>query len=79
MKKPIPIPARVALNASARGRAPAMIRRVVGKTVPRGQVNPPNFAQALFQGAGVIFKKGRVLRKVPAAKMADELVAEILK
>lgn len=53
---------------------------VMGCTVNGpGEAKEADIGLACGRGSGVIFKGGKVLRKVPAAKMADELISEILK
>jgi (E)-4-hydroxy-3-methylbut-2-enyl-diphosphate synthase len=44
-----------------------------------GEAREADIGLACGRAGGVIFKKGKVLRKVPAARMADELIAEIRK
>ena len=44
-----------------------------------GEAREADIGLACGRGFGVIFKRGKVLRKVPAAKMADALIAEVLK
>ena len=44
-----------------------------------GEAKEADLGLACGRGHGVIFKKGQVLRKVPVARMADELIAEIRK
>jgi (E)-4-hydroxy-3-methylbut-2-enyl-diphosphate synthase len=53
---------------------------VMGCTVNGpGEAKEADIGLACGRGGGVIFKKGKVLRRVPAARMADDLIAEILK
>jgi (E)-4-hydroxy-3-methylbut-2-enyl-diphosphate synthase len=53
---------------------------VMGCTVNGpGEAKEADIGLACGRAGGVIFKKGKVLRKVPAARLADELIAEILK
>jgi (E)-4-hydroxy-3-methylbut-2-enyl-diphosphate synthase len=53
---------------------------VMGCTVNGpGEAKEADIGLACGQGSGVIFKAGRVLRKVPPSKMADEFIAEVLK
>lgn len=53
---------------------------VMGCTVNGpGEAKEADIGLACGRGGGVIFKRGRVLRKVPAARLADEFIAEILK
>jgi len=53
---------------------------VMGCTVNGpGEAKDADIGLACGRGGGVIFKRGRVLRKVPAAKMADALIAEVKK
>ncbi|HDT12942.1 MAG TPA: flavodoxin-dependent (E)-4-hydroxy-3-methylbut-2-enyl-diphosphate synthase [Candidatus Aminicenantes bacterium] len=52
---------------------------VMGCTVNGpGEAKEADIGLACGRGSGVIFKKGRVLRKVAASRMADELIAEVL-
>ncbi|NTU51973.1 MAG: flavodoxin-dependent (E)-4-hydroxy-3-methylbut-2-enyl-diphosphate synthase, partial [Candidatus Aminicenantes bacterium] len=44
-----------------------------------GEAKEADIGLACGRGGGVIFKNGKVLKKVPAAKMADEFIYEILK
>ena len=60
-------------------RAPLTVA-VMGCTVNGpGEAKEADIGLACGRGGGVIFKKGKVLKKVPAARMAAELIAEILK
>ncbi len=53
---------------------------VMGCTVNGpGEAKEADIGLACGRGGGVIFKKGKVLRKVPAARMADEFISEVLK
>jgi len=53
---------------------------VMGCTVNGpGEAKEADLGLACGRDGGVIFKGGKVLRKVPAARMAAELIAEILK
>jgi (E)-4-hydroxy-3-methylbut-2-enyl-diphosphate synthase len=53
---------------------------VMGCTVNGpGEAKEADIGLACGKGGGVIFKKGKVLRKVPASRMADEVISEILK
>lgn len=53
---------------------------VMGCTVNGpGEAKDADIGLACGRGGGVIFKKGRVLKKVRASRMADELIAEIQK
>jgi (E)-4-hydroxy-3-methylbut-2-enyl-diphosphate synthase len=53
---------------------------VMGCTVNGpGEAKEADIGLACGRGGGVIFRKGRVLRKVPAARLADEFIAEILR
>jgi (E)-4-hydroxy-3-methylbut-2-enyl-diphosphate synthase len=53
---------------------------VMGCTVNGpGEAKEADIGLACGRGSGVIFKAGKVLRKVPASKMADALIAEVLK
>ena len=60
-------------------RAPLTVA-VMGCTVNGpGEAKDADIGLACGRAGGVIFKKGRVLKKVRASRMADELIAEILK
>ncbi len=53
---------------------------VMGCTVNGpGEAKEADIGLACGRGGGVIFKRGKVLRKAPASRMADELIAEILR
>ena len=53
---------------------------VMGCTVNGpGEAKEADIGLACGRGSGVIFKGGKVLRKVPAARMADGFIAEVLK
>jgi (E)-4-hydroxy-3-methylbut-2-enyl-diphosphate synthase len=53
---------------------------VMGCTVNGpGEAKEADIGLACGRGGGVIFKKGKVLRKVPSARLADELIAEVLR
>ncbi len=53
---------------------------VMGCTVNGpGEAKEADIGLACGRDGGVLFKGGKVLRKVPAARMADELIAEIAK
>jgi len=53
---------------------------VMGCTVNGpGEAKEADIGLACGRGGGVIFKKGKVLRKVPASRMAGELIAEVRK
>ena len=53
---------------------------VMGCTVNGpGEAKAADIGLACGRESGVIFRKGKLLRRVPAARMADELIAEILK
>ncbi len=53
---------------------------VMGCTVNGpGEAKEADIGLACGKGGGVIFKKGKVLRKVPASKMAEAIIAEIQK
>jgi (E)-4-hydroxy-3-methylbut-2-enyl-diphosphate synthase len=53
---------------------------VMGCTVNGpGEAKEADIGLACGRGGGVIFKKGKVLRKVPARRMAEEFIAEVLK
>jgi len=60
-------------------RAPLTVA-VMGCTVNGpGEAKEADLGLACGRGSGVIFKGGKVLRKVAASRMADELIAEVLK
>jgi (E)-4-hydroxy-3-methylbut-2-enyl-diphosphate synthase len=60
-------------------RAPLTVA-VMGCTVNGpGEAKEADIGLACGRGGGVIFKKGKVLKKVAAARMTDELIAEVLK
>ncbi len=53
---------------------------VMGCTVNGpGEAKEADIGLACGRGGGVIFKKGKLVRRVPAARMADELIAEVQK
>ncbi|MBP1661192.1 MAG: 1-hydroxy-2-methyl-2-(E)-butenyl 4-diphosphate synthase [Candidatus Aminicenantes bacterium] len=53
---------------------------VMGCTVNGpGEAKEADIGLACGRGGGVIFKKGKILRKVPASRLADEFIAEVLK
>jgi (E)-4-hydroxy-3-methylbut-2-enyl-diphosphate synthase len=53
---------------------------VMGCTVNGpGEAKEADIGLACGKGSGVIFKKGKVLRKVPASRMASDLISEIQK
>ena len=53
---------------------------VMGCTVNGpGEAKEADIGLACGRDGGVIFKGGKVLRKVPAARMADEFISELLK
>ena len=53
---------------------------VMGCTVNGpGEAKAADIGLACGRESGVIFRKGKLLRRVPAARMADELIAEIVK
>jgi (E)-4-hydroxy-3-methylbut-2-enyl-diphosphate synthase len=53
---------------------------VMGCTVNGpGEAKEADIGLACGKGGGVIFRKGKLLRKVPASKMAEALIAEIQK
>jgi (E)-4-hydroxy-3-methylbut-2-enyl-diphosphate synthase len=53
---------------------------VMGCTVNGpGEAKEADIGLACGHGGGVIFKRGKLLRKVPASRMADELISEIQK
>lgn len=60
-------------------RAPLTVA-VMGCTVNGpGEAKEADIGLACGRGGGVIFRKGKVLRKVPASRMADDFIAEILR
>jgi (E)-4-hydroxy-3-methylbut-2-enyl-diphosphate synthase len=60
-------------------RAPLTVA-VMGCTVNGpGEAKEADVGLACGRGGGVLFRKGRVLRKVPASRMAEALIAEVLK
>jgi (E)-4-hydroxy-3-methylbut-2-enyl-diphosphate synthase len=60
-------------------RAPLTVA-VMGCTVNGpGEAKEADIGLACGRGSGVIFKGGKVLRKVPASRMADALISEVLK
>ena len=66
-------------RAVGRLRVPLTVA-VMGCTVNGpGEAREADVGLACGRGSGVIFKKGRLLRRVPGARMADELAAEVLK
>ena len=53
---------------------------VMGCTVNGpGEAKEADIGLACGRGGGVIFRKGKLLRKVPASRMAAELISEVLK
>jgi len=53
---------------------------VMGCTVNGpGEAKEADIGLACGRGSGVIFRKGKVLRKVPAARLAEDFIAEVLK
>lgn len=53
---------------------------VMGCTVNGpGEAKEADIGLACGRGSGVIFRKGKLLRRVSAARMADEFIAEVLK
>jgi (E)-4-hydroxy-3-methylbut-2-enyl-diphosphate synthase len=53
---------------------------VMGCTVNGpGEAKEADIGLACGRGGGVIFRKGKVLRKVPEARLAEEFIAEVLK
>jgi len=44
-----------------------------------GEAKEADVGLACGRESGVIFKKGRLLRRVTGGRMADELIAEVLK
>jgi (E)-4-hydroxy-3-methylbut-2-enyl-diphosphate synthase len=44
-----------------------------------GEAKEADIGLACGRGSGVIFRKGKLLKRVSAARMADELIAEIEK
>jgi (E)-4-hydroxy-3-methylbut-2-enyl-diphosphate synthase len=74
----LPVAAKV--EKAVRGLRVPLTVAVMGCTVNGpGEAKEADIGLACGRGSGVIFKKGRVLRKVPAARMADALIAEVLK
>jgi len=74
----MPVAARV--ERAVLGLGVPLTVAVMGCTVNGpGEAKEADIGLACGKGSGAIFKKGRVLKKVPAAKMADELIAELLK
>lgn len=66
-------------RAVGRLRVPLTVA-VMGCTVNGpGEAKEADVGLACGRGSGVIFKKGKLLRRVPGARMADELAAEVLK
>jgi (E)-4-hydroxy-3-methylbut-2-enyl-diphosphate synthase len=60
-------------------RAPLTVA-VMGCTVNGpGEAKEADVGLACGRGGGVLFRKGRVLRKVPASRMAEALISEVLK
>ena len=60
-------------------RAPLTVA-VMGCTVNGpGEAKEADVGLACGRGGGVLFRKGRILRKVPASKMAQALISEVLK
>ncbi|MCX6572403.1 MAG: flavodoxin-dependent (E)-4-hydroxy-3-methylbut-2-enyl-diphosphate synthase, partial [Candidatus Aminicenantes bacterium] len=53
---------------------------VMGCTVNGpGEAKEADIGLACGRGGGVIFRKGKVLRKVPAARLAEDFIAEVLR
>ena len=74
----MPVAARVEKAVQAL-RVPLTVA-VMGCTVNGpGEAKEADIGLACGRGSGVIFRKGKLLKRVPAARMADELVAEIEK
>jgi len=74
----MPVAARVEKAVQAL-RVPLTVA-VMGCTVNGpGEAKEADIGLACGRGSGVIFRKGKLLRRVPAARMADELIAEIEK
>jgi len=44
-----------------------------------GEAREADIGLACGRGSGVIFRKGKLLRRVSGARMADEFIAEVLK
>jgi (E)-4-hydroxy-3-methylbut-2-enyl-diphosphate synthase len=60
-------------------RAPLTVA-VMGCTVNGpGEAREADIGLACGRGSGVIFKKGKILRRVSGGRMADEFIAEVLK
>ncbi len=74
----MPVAARVEKAVRAL-RVPLTVA-VMGCTVNGpGEAKEADIGLACGRGSGVIFRKGKLLKRVPAARMADELIAEIEK
>jgi (E)-4-hydroxy-3-methylbut-2-enyl-diphosphate synthase len=74
----LPVAARV--ERAVLGLRVPLTVAVMGCTVNGpGEAKEADIGLACGRGSGVIFKGGKVLRKVPASRMADELIAEVLK
>ncbi len=74
----MPVAARVEKAVQAL-RVPLTVA-VMGCTVNGpGEAKEADIGLACGRGSGVIFRKGKLLKRVPAARMADELIAEIEK
>ncbi len=74
----MPVAARVEKAVQAL-RVPLTVA-VMGCTVNGpGEAREADIGLACGRGSGVIFRKGKLLKRVPAARMADELIAEIEK
>jgi (E)-4-hydroxy-3-methylbut-2-enyl-diphosphate synthase len=72
----MPVAARVEKAVRAL-RVPLTVA-VMGCTVNGpGEAKEADIGLACGRGSGVIFRKGKLLKRVPAARMADELIAEI--
>jgi (E)-4-hydroxy-3-methylbut-2-enyl-diphosphate synthase len=60
-------------------RAPLTVA-VMGCTVNGpGEAKEADIGLACGRGSGVIFRKGKVLKRVPAARMGDEFIGEVLR
>lgn len=74
----LPVAARV--ERAVLGLRVPLTVAVMGCTVNGpGEAKEADIGLACGRGSGVIFKGGKVLRKVAASRLADELIAEILK
>ena len=74
----MPVAARV--EKAVQGLRVPLTVAVMGCTVNGpGEAKEADIGLACGRGSGVIFRKGKLLKRVPAARMADELIAEIEK